>query len=96
MIASPGFGPVDHDVAAAVIAATEALKELGCIVESVRIPAIEENSPLELYSKLHILETRPYFKRHAAGREPDVFKIIAGLLNAPETTAYCGQQCPSI
>ena len=86
-LVEPGFGPVDRDVAATVTAAAEALRESGCIVDPVRISAIEERSPLELYSKLHVLETRPYFKRHVAGREADVFRIIAGLLNAPETTA---------
>jgi aspartyl-tRNA(Asn)/glutamyl-tRNA(Gln) amidotransferase subunit A len=83
----PGFGPVDPDVAATVASAAEALREVGCIVEPVRIPAIEDHSPPALYSSLHVLETKPYFKRHAAGREADLFKIIAGVLDMPDTTA---------
>jgi aspartyl-tRNA(Asn)/glutamyl-tRNA(Gln) amidotransferase subunit A len=86
-LAEPGFGPVDPDVAATVALAAEALKELGCIVEPVRIPAIEEHNPLALYSKLHVLETKPYFKSYTAGRETEIFKIIAGVLKTPDTTA---------
>jgi aspartyl-tRNA(Asn)/glutamyl-tRNA(Gln) amidotransferase subunit A len=86
-LVEPGFGPVDPDVAATVASAADALKGLGCIVEPVRIPAIEEHNPLALYSKLHVLETKPYFKRHAAGREAELFKIIAGVLKTPDTGA---------
>src|SRR5262249_37141310 len=78
---------VDPDVAATVASAADALKGLGCIVEPVRIPAIEEHNPLALYSKLHVLETKPFFKRHAAGREAELFKIIAGVLKTPDTGA---------
>src|SRR5262249_10408822 len=34
----PGFGPVDAEVAATVKAAAQALQNLGCLVEPVRIP----------------------------------------------------------
>lgn len=85
-LVEPGFGPVDPDVAVTVTSAAKALNDLGCIVEPVSIPAIEEHDPLALYSKLHVLETKRFFKSHSAGREAELFKVIAGLLNVPDTT----------
>src|SRR6202790_1913930 len=39
----PGFGPVDREVASAVAAAAKLLKDAGCTVEAVRIPALEQD-----------------------------------------------------
>ncbi|GAN77898.1 amidase [Acidisphaera rubrifaciens] len=83
----PGFGPISADVAATVEAAARALAGLGCIVEPVRVPALEEINGLEIYSRLHVLETKPYFARCTNGREPELFKIIAGILRMPDTAA---------
>lgn len=83
----PGFGPVSADIAATIEAAAAALRNLGCIVEPVRVPALEEIDGLEIYSKLHIRETKPYFKRYTEGHESELFKIIAGILGMPEPTA---------
>jgi aspartyl-tRNA(Asn)/glutamyl-tRNA(Gln) amidotransferase subunit A len=44
-LVEPGFGPVDPEVAATVKAAAEALRGVGCVVEPVRIPALEPTSP---------------------------------------------------
>lgn len=84
-LVGPGFGPVDPDVAATVEAAADTLRDLGCIVEPVRMPALEEHNALQLYSKLHVLETKPFFKRIVAGRENDLYKIIAAVIASPDT-----------
>ncbi len=85
-LVEPGFGPVASDVAATVEAAARALENLGSAVESVRVPALEENNCLDLYSKLHVLETKPYFKRYSAGHEAEIYKMVAGVLGTPDTT----------
>ena len=43
-LVEPGFGPVDREVATAVADAAELLKDLGCEVEPVRIPLLEQNN----------------------------------------------------
>src|SRR4051794_8109556 len=42
-LVEPGFGPIDPEVAATVIAAADAFKGMGAIVEPVRIPALERD-----------------------------------------------------
>ena len=68
-LVEPGFGPIASDVAATVEVAAQALRNLGCIVEAVRIPALQELNSLEIYSRLHVLEIEPYFKQYTAGRD---------------------------
>jgi aspartyl-tRNA(Asn)/glutamyl-tRNA(Gln) amidotransferase subunit A len=46
-LVEPGFGPVDGEVAAAVAAAGDLLKDAGCDVEAVRIPLLEQNNYLD-------------------------------------------------
>jgi aspartyl-tRNA(Asn)/glutamyl-tRNA(Gln) amidotransferase subunit A len=86
-LVAPGFGPVGSEVAATVSAAAQALRDSGCLVEPVRIPILEQFDALEVYSKLHPLERKPYFKRHAARRESELYKIVAGFLATPDPTA---------
>lgn len=58
-LVEPGFGPVDREVAATVEAAANALKDFGSSVESVRIPALERDFALDVFSRLHVLEMKP-------------------------------------
>lgn len=83
-LVEPGFGPISPDVAATVEAAARALQGLGCIVEPVRIPGLEQNNGLELYSTLHVLETKPCFQYYAAGHEKEVYKIVADVLGTAD------------
>lgn len=85
-LVEPGFGPVDPDIAATVEAAAHALQNLRCTVESVRIPVLEQNNCMDLYSKLHILETKPYFQKYSAGHEAETYKMVASILGTPDTT----------
>ncbi|RYF50203.1 MAG: amidase, partial [Comamonadaceae bacterium] len=50
-LVEPGFGPIDPEVAATVKAAAEALAGAGCIVEPVRIPALERDSALDVFNR---------------------------------------------
>jgi aspartyl-tRNA(Asn)/glutamyl-tRNA(Gln) amidotransferase subunit A len=83
-LVEPGFGPIEPDAAATVAAAANAFANLGFEVEPVRIPALEENNGLELYSKLHVLETKPVIAEAVAGHAGKVFKFASRILEMPE------------
>ena len=55
-LVEPGFGPIDPETASTVQAAAEALKGFGHTVESVRIPALERDFALDVFSRPHVLE----------------------------------------
>ena len=85
-LVEPGFGPIDPDVAATVQKAAEALHGAGCIVESVRIPALEKENALDIFWKLHRMEVKPAFAEITAGHEHEMFSISKALLAVPDTT----------
>ncbi|MGY3539802.1 aspartyl-tRNA(Asn)/glutamyl-tRNA(Gln) amidotransferase subunit A [Bradyrhizobium sp. USDA 4515] len=83
----PGFGPVDPEVAATVQAAAEALKDLGAVVEQVRIPALERDFALDVFNRLHVMEMKPAFRQATAGRDEDeLYKMAKTMLSLPETS----------
>jgi aspartyl-tRNA(Asn)/glutamyl-tRNA(Gln) amidotransferase subunit A len=84
-LVEPGFGPIASDVAATVEAAARALKDLGCVVEPVRIPVLEANSGLALYMKLAVPEIKPCFRGVTEGHAASVSKIVADALAAPDS-----------
>jgi aspartyl-tRNA(Asn)/glutamyl-tRNA(Gln) amidotransferase subunit A len=84
-LVEPGFGPIGSDVAATVEAAARALKDLGCVVEPVRIPVLEANSGLALYMKLAVPEIKPCFREVTEGHMASVYKFVADALAAPDT-----------
>jgi aspartyl-tRNA(Asn)/glutamyl-tRNA(Gln) amidotransferase subunit A len=85
-LVEPGFGPIDSEVAATVQAATEALKGGGCVVEPVRIPALEQDNALDVFYRLHVMELKPAFLEATAGRnENELFKIAKAMLATPVT-----------
>src|SRR6266545_966734 len=49
-LVEPGFGPIDPEVAATVQVAAEALKGAGCVVDQVRIPALERDFALAVFN----------------------------------------------
>lgn len=85
-LVEPGFGLVDGDVAATVRAAADALKDLGVIVESVRIPALEQINALEVLWKLQAMETKPAFREATAGHEDKIYKHVQGVFDTPDTS----------
>ena len=87
-LVEPGFGPIDYEVAATVEAAAETLKDFGHTVESVRIPALERDFALDVFSRLHVLEMKPGFVKTTAGRSEDEIGAMARfMLSLPDTPA---------
>jgi aspartyl-tRNA(Asn)/glutamyl-tRNA(Gln) amidotransferase subunit A len=85
-LVEPGFGPVDPEVAMTVKAAAEALKDIGCLVEPVRIPALERDFALDIFNRLHVMETKPVFAEATAGRRPDeLYTMAKSILALPDT-----------
>ena len=82
----PGFGPVDPEVAAAVKAAAEALKDIGVFVEQVSIPALERDFALDVFNRLHVMEMKPAFREVTAGHEDQMYKMAKTMLSLPDTS----------
>lgn len=82
----PGFGPVDPEVTAVVEAASRALKDLGILVEPVRIPALEKDFALDVFNRLHVMEMKPAFLEAVNGRSDDeIYKMAKTMLSLPDT-----------
>jgi aspartyl-tRNA(Asn)/glutamyl-tRNA(Gln) amidotransferase subunit A len=87
-LVEPGFGPIDRETAATVEAAAVALKDFGHSVESVRIPALERDFALDVFSRLHVLEMKPAVKEATAGRSDEEISYMAKyVLSLPDTPA---------
>jgi aspartyl-tRNA(Asn)/glutamyl-tRNA(Gln) amidotransferase subunit A len=87
-LVEPGFGQVDHETASTVESAAAALKDFGHTVESVRIPALERDFGLDVFSRLHVLEMKPGFVKTTAGRSEDEIGAMARfMLSLPDTPA---------
>ncbi|MCQ8186791.1 amidase [Streptomyces rugosispiralis] len=83
-LTEPGFGPVDHEVAATVSAAADALREAGCTVEPAPLETLETIDAIALGAVLLTAETVPYFRRVAAGRESELHTVTQRTISAPE------------
>ena len=66
-------------------AAAEALQGAGCLMEPVRIPALERDNALDVFNQLHVMELKPAFVEATAGHENEIFKIAKGMLATPDT-----------
>ena len=84
-LVEPGFGPIDPEVAATVRHAAEVLAGAGCVVEPVRIPALEHDNALDVFIRLHVMEMKPAFREATNGHGDKIFKIARAMLDAPET-----------
>jgi aspartyl-tRNA(Asn)/glutamyl-tRNA(Gln) amidotransferase subunit A len=86
-LVEPGFGPIDPEVAATVQAAAEALKDIGCFVEPVHIPALERDFALDVFNRLHMMEMKPAFAAATAGRgEDEIYTMARTMLSLPDTS----------
>lgn len=86
-LVEPGFGPIDVQVGATVQAAADALAGLGVIVEQVRIPALERDSALDVFNRLHVMEMKPAFAAAIAGRaDHELYKMARTMLSLPDTS----------
>ncbi|GAA3210886.1 amidase [Dactylosporangium siamense] len=81
-----GLGPVDAEVAATVQAAAETLRGAGIRVESVTIPALERDNPLELFTRQHVMEMKPVMREVTAGHEDQMFTYSKTMMATPDTT----------
>jgi aspartyl-tRNA(Asn)/glutamyl-tRNA(Gln) amidotransferase subunit A len=87
-LVEPGFGPVDRETASTVEAAAAALTSFGHTVESVRIPTLERDFALDVFTRLHVLEMKPGFVKTTAGRSEDEIGDMARfMLSLPDTSA---------
>lgn len=85
-LVEPGFGPIDRETASTVKAAAQALKGFGHTVESVRIPALERDFALDVFSRLHVQEMKPAVEEATAGRSDDEISYMAKfVLSLPDT-----------
>jgi aspartyl-tRNA(Asn)/glutamyl-tRNA(Gln) amidotransferase subunit A len=83
----PGFGPVDSEVAATVKAAAEALKNVGCFVEPVRLPALERDFANDVFNRLHVMEMKREFAAATAGHSHDeLYKTTKKMLARPDVS----------
>ena len=85
-LVEPGFGPIDREVAASVQAAADALRDAGCEVAPVRIPALEQDNALEAFLRLHVMEMKPDVAAATAGHEADMFAMSKFLLGTADTS----------
>ncbi|WP_306319063.1 MULTISPECIES: amidase [unclassified Streptomyces] len=84
--AEPEFGPVAGEVVAAVSAAADALRELGCAVEAAPLDGLAALDATELSATLFTAEVVPLFRRVAAGREDELHPLTRRTLEAPDVT----------
>ena len=85
-LVEPGFGPIDYEVAATVKAAAAALSLAGCIVDSVRLPVLEQINSTDVFSKLQKMEAKPAFEEVTKDHGAKVFKYVQGALANPDTS----------
>ncbi|MFB7288289.1 amidase [Actinacidiphila glaucinigra] len=81
-----GLGPTDGEVAATVRAAADALRTAGAQVDAVEIPALERDNPLELWTKMNVMEVKPAFRQVTAGHEDQMFTYSKTLAGMPDTS----------
>jgi aspartyl-tRNA(Asn)/glutamyl-tRNA(Gln) amidotransferase subunit A len=85
----PGFGPVDPEVRATVQAAAEAFKNMqfGHEVSEVRIPALERDFALDVFSRLFANEGKPGFAAATAGQTAEKLgQAVHDVREMPETS----------
>ncbi|KAB2337801.1 amidase family protein, partial [Actinomadura rudentiformis] len=82
----PAFGPVDRDVTSTVVAAAEALRDLGCVVEAAPLEELASVDATALSTVLFTAEVVPYFRQAVAGRQSQVHTLIKRTIAAPEAT----------
>jgi len=83
-LVEPGFGPVDREVAAAVAAAADLLRNAGCDVKAVRIPLLEQNNYFDPAILLYGAELGRYVRRAVGDREAELHFIGKIYVSSPD------------
>ena len=86
-LVGPGFGPIDPEVVATVKTAADAFASVGCPVDTIGIPALEQDFPLDVFNRLHVMEMKPAFAEVIAGYSDDeIFMMARTMLEMPDTS----------
>jgi aspartyl-tRNA(Asn)/glutamyl-tRNA(Gln) amidotransferase subunit A len=85
-VSDDAFGPVDPEITAAVVAAAAQLSDLGCEVEQVGVPFLEQADGLATLMTFVYAELTPYVKALAAGREGELFSTGADIVAMEDPT----------
>jgi aspartyl-tRNA(Asn)/glutamyl-tRNA(Gln) amidotransferase subunit A len=80
------FGPIDAEVAAAVVSAADGLASLGLPIRQVSLPWLADHDCTRISAALFTAEIVPYLGKVTAGRESELHPVIARTLEAPEPT----------
>jgi aspartyl-tRNA(Asn)/glutamyl-tRNA(Gln) amidotransferase subunit A len=83
-LVEPGFGPVDREVASAVAAVADLLQSLGCEVEPVRIPLLEQNNYFDPAITLYGAELGRYVRRFVGDRVVELHYIGKIYVTSPD------------
>ena len=81
--AGAGFGPVEPEVTAAVLAAADALAAVGCTVEEIELPWLEARDWNLLTMPLYGGEGSVFFDALTAGHEEELHSFLKRRLSAP-------------
>jgi aspartyl-tRNA(Asn)/glutamyl-tRNA(Gln) amidotransferase subunit A len=83
-LVEPGLGPVDREVAAAVAAAADLLRDVGCDVAAVHIPLLEQNNYFDPAILLYGAELGRYVRRAVGDREAELHFIGKIYVSSPD------------
>ncbi|WP_341958709.1 amidase [Pseudomonas sp. RC10] len=81
-VSDAAFGPVDPEITAAVKAAASQLAALGCDVEEVTLPFLDD--PLSPLMLMVYAELAPEIRKLAKGREHDLHAVGQGIYDSPD------------
>ena len=79
-VSDQAFGPVDPEITNAIAAAAMRLKDLGCEVEEVSLPFMEQDW-LTPFFTLWYGEMVPFARKFAQGREHELHAVLSGLVS---------------
>ncbi len=82
-VGESAFAPVDPEVSAAVGDAAAVLGTLGCEVEEIRLPFMEQNDWLTPFFTLWYGELIPYLQKFIAGREAELHIVASKFMARP-------------
>jgi aspartyl-tRNA(Asn)/glutamyl-tRNA(Gln) amidotransferase subunit A len=82
-LADRGFGPLDPEVAAAVADTAGFLASVGCDVEEISLPMLQDRDWVESAGVLWRGILHPLLRSFVPGREQDLHPVAAAFYNAP-------------
>ncbi|WP_123028506.1 amidase [Mycolicibacterium stellerae] len=85
-VSDDAFGPVDPEITTAVADAASRLADLGCRVEQIGAPFLEQTDALTAVMTFFYGQLVPYVKTLAAGRERELFATGSGIVAMEDPT----------